>query len=130
MKLSVMADGSLLPVEALSRKRIMEAYAEGEILDARIPIGGRRWGQHAAYHADVREFAENLPEAAVEHFYKIILGDMRRYGEVDPELVHELLKRICGIDSEAFDKLPQEEADAFFRQAHEVLERWKTLLGG
>lgn len=129
MKLVRRMDGALEPVTDIGRAK-MAGWPIGEIREVKIPQPGREWPQHASYWSEVNDIADNLPEWAIRHFYRTLLGDLGRNGTVDAPLLHEVIKTLCGIESESYDKLDQDQADKFFADAREILGRWKSLFQG
>lgn len=84
--------------------------------------------QHRRYFARLGEFAENIPETTSRVFWISILKDLFKVEQIDAEVVHELVKKITGINSVAFHKLTQDEANGFYRQADELLDRWSAAM--
>jgi hypothetical protein len=128
VKLTRRPDGALEPVTAQGARRLAEGWPVGEVREIRVPVGGRRWPQHAAYHAELAALCESMPETAVRYFYGVLLGDLARHGRINPAIMHDLVKQIVGVESESFDAMDQDAADRFFREARELLARWKSIL--
>lgn len=107
-------------------KRIVQPGIEVEAtLSTERP---RSLPQHRRYFARVGAFAENIPESTSRVFWISILKDLFMVQQIDTDVVHELVKKIVGIDSVAFHKMTQDEASDFYRQADKLLDRWSAAM--
>ena len=85
---------------------------------------GRSLPQHRRYFGILNSMVASFPESTLKLFYSNLVDDFTAVGSIDPVMVHDLLKKIYGINSIGFAKLTQDEANKFFNFAEEKLSIW------
>jgi hypothetical protein len=105
-----------------TRKRLMRVITPGLQVEAAINVeGARSLPQHRRYYATLRDVAGAIPENMVEEFWRNVIGYLVQAKGIDPDLLHELIKKILGVESIAFCVMGPTEASAFFNEAEALL---------
>ena len=101
------------------------AFEAGEVAQVkRTKQNQRTLNKLASYWCTLKDFVDNMPEHITEAFYKHLLTDLMIYGSIDTELLHELLKRIYGIESVAFENLDENSMNKYHNFVKETTARW------
>jgi hypothetical protein len=69
----------------------------------------RRQSSLAHYFVELKSKVDSLPEDVSRIFFEHLISDLATFGGIDVTLMHDLLKRIYGIESVAFHRLSEEE---------------------
>jgi len=83
---------------------------------------GRSLPQHRRYFGILNSMVASFPESTLKLFYSNLIDDFTAFGQIDTMMVHDLLKRLYGINSIGFAKLTQSEANDYFNWAVEKLK--------
>lgn len=121
-------DLTLEPDEKTKRASI-KCLIPGITVEARIDLDRpRSLLQHRRYFARLHEVAESMPERVSRAFWLAVMDDLAQMEGVDPELLHEIIKRVQGVTSIAFRNMDQNAAGKYFHAADDLLERWIARL--
>jgi hypothetical protein len=119
---------TLSPDDA-TRKRMVRLLMPGLQVAGQLDLDHpRSLPQHRRYFARLGEVADSVPEHGAREVWAAVFDDLSQIEGIDPELLHEAVKRIYGITSIAFIKMGQSDACKFYNAADELLDRWLSRL--
>ena len=106
-------------------KQLKKVAVSGMDIVGNLSIeNGRSLPQHKRYFGVLGKKVASFPESTLRLFYANLVDDFTAVGSIDPEMIHELLKKIYGLSTIKFAKLSQAEANKFFKFADEKLNIW------
>jgi hypothetical protein len=121
----LIVDGTTIHVPPIIAKKLLGRYGPEAVIEVSIQMDQERSvPQHRRYWGRLQEVAETLPEKTVEDFYQRLICDLKLFGCIDSEVLHYVLRKVCGVSSTSFCNMTHQEAQEYYRVADEYLSRW------